>query len=44
MPADQLTDLLVPYWQAAGYEFDAVSDRAWLTQISAVIGASLVSA
>ena len=41
MPVDQLTDLLVPYWQEAGYEFDPVGDRFWLDQISAVIGASL---
>ncbi len=41
MPVGQLTDLLIPYWQGAGYDFDAVSDRPWLDQISAVIGASL---
>jgi glutamyl-tRNA synthetase len=40
LPADQLTDLLIPYWQAAGYEFDA-SDRPWLERLSAVIGPSL---
>jgi glutamyl-tRNA synthetase len=37
-----LTDQLIPYWQAAGYEFDATGDRAWLEQIAAVIGPSLV--
>jgi glutamyl-tRNA synthetase len=41
MPAATLTNLLIPYWQEAGYEFDAVSDRAWLEQISTVIGPSL---
>ena len=41
MPVNQLTDLLIPYWQEAGYEFDSVGDRPWLDQISAVIGASL---
>jgi glutamyl-tRNA synthetase len=41
IPADQLTDLLIPYWQAAGYECDWQSDRPWLDQISALIGASL---
>ncbi len=41
MPVDQLTDQLIPYWQAAGYEFDPKSDRTWLEQISALIGASL---
>jgi glutamyl-tRNA synthetase len=42
MPADQLVDLLIPYWQAAGYEFDPANDRAWLEQIASLIGASLV--
>ena len=41
MPVDQLTDDLIPYWQAAGYEFDPEGDRTWLEQISALIGASL---
>ncbi|MGB3207162.1 MAG: glutamate--tRNA ligase [Crinalium sp.] len=41
MPVDQLTDKLIPYWQAAGYEFDPEGDRTWLEQISALIGASL---
>ena len=41
MPVDQLTDQLIPYWQAAGYEFDPEGDRTWLEQISALIGASL---
>ncbi|MGV0026231.1 glutamate--tRNA ligase [Phormidesmis priestleyi] len=40
MPVDKLTDLLIPYWQAAGYEFDAV-DRPWLEQTTSLIGASL---
>jgi glutamyl-tRNA synthetase len=41
MPVDQLTNLLIPYWQEASYKFDPVGDRGWLDQISAVIGASL---
>lgn len=41
MPIPQLTDLLIPYWQDAGYVFDPVTDRAWLEQLVAVIGASL---
>ena len=40
MPADQLTDLLIPYWQAAGFEADW-NDRAWLEPLSAMIGPSL---
>jgi glutamyl-tRNA synthetase len=42
MPVPQLTDLLIPYWQKAGYEFDPVGDRSWLEQIAALIGPSLV--
>lgn len=41
MPADRLTDLLIPYWQEAGYKLDAEGDRPWLEQVSALIGASL---
>lgn len=41
MPVEKLTDLLIPYWQAAGYEFDPASDRVWLEKITAVLGASL---
>ena len=42
MPVPQLTDLLIPYLQKAGYEFDAAVDRSWLEQIAALIGPSLV--
>ena len=42
MPVPQLTDLLIPYLQKAGYEFDAQTDRSWLEQIAALIGPSLV--
>jgi len=41
MPVDKLTDLLIPYWQEAGYEFDPVGDRPWLEKITALISASL---
>ncbi len=41
MPVAQLTDLLIPYWQSAGYEFDPVGDRTWLEQLVSLIGASL---
>jgi len=41
MPADTLTDRLIPYWQAAGYEVDWAAQRPWLEQITALIGASL---
>lgn len=42
MPISQLCDLLIPYWQDAGYQFDLASDRAMLEQITALIGPSLV--
>lgn len=41
MPAPQLVELLIPYWQKAGFEFDPEGDRAWLEQLVAVIGPSL---
>lgn len=41
MPAEQLVEELIPYWQGAGYQFDPVVDRAWLLQLTSLIGASL---
>ena len=41
MPATELTDLLIPYWQQAGYTFDISSDRPWLEQLTALLGPSL---
>jgi glutamyl-tRNA synthetase len=41
MPADKLVDLLIPYWQEAGYQFDPESDRAWLEQLATLIAGSL---
>ncbi|MBD2465991.1 glutamate--tRNA ligase [Oscillatoria sp. FACHB-1407] len=41
MPLDRLTDLLIPYWQEAGYSFDPQSDRPWLEQVTTLIQASL---
>ena len=40
MPVDRLTNLLIPYWQAAGYE--VADDRAWLEQLTALLAPSLV--
>lgn len=40
IPAAELTPLLVPYWQEAGYEFDR-ADRPWLDALSALVGPSL---
>jgi glutamyl-tRNA synthetase len=41
MPAEVLVEELIPYWQAAGYQFEPHADRAWLLQLTALIGASL---
>ncbi|HEY9626030.1 MAG TPA: glutamate--tRNA ligase [Coleofasciculaceae cyanobacterium] len=41
MPIDQLTDRLVPYWQAADYTLDP-QDRSWLEQLTALLAPSLV--
>ncbi len=41
MPAEQLLPALIPYWQAAGFEFDPDKDRVWLLQLTSLIGASL---
>ena len=43
MPVPALTDLLIPYWQDAGYEFDSIADRAWLEQLVAVVGPSIAT-
>ncbi|MBD2559809.1 MULTISPECIES: glutamate--tRNA ligase [Nostoc] len=40
-PVDKLTDLLIPYWQAAGYKFDGGRDRPWLEQLVTLISQSL---
>ncbi|MGC1199254.1 MAG: glutamate--tRNA ligase [Geitlerinemataceae cyanobacterium] len=41
MPIEELLAKLIPYWQAAGYEFDPQSDRSWLLPLTATIGPSL---
>ncbi|MEH2070476.1 MAG: glutamate--tRNA ligase [Nostoc sp.] len=41
MPVEQLTDLLIPYWQTAGYKFDGGRTRPWLEQLVALISQSL---
>ena len=41
IPPDMLTDLLIPYWEKAKYEFDAVGDRSSLEQVASLIGPSL---
>lgn len=41
MPVDQLTDALIPFWQKAGYTFDATAQRPWLEALTALVGPSL---
>lgn len=41
MPAAELTDLLIPYWQQADYPVDGSADRPWLEQVTALVGPSL---
>ncbi|MFM6191786.1 MAG: glutamate--tRNA ligase [Planktothrix sp.] len=43
MPIPELTALLIPYWQEAGYEFDRNTDQPWLEQLTALIGPSLTT-
>ncbi|MDZ8183426.1 MAG: glutamate--tRNA ligase [Nostoc sp. ChiSLP02] len=40
-PVDKLTDLLIPYWQEAGYKFDGGRSRPWLEQLVTLISQSL---
>ncbi|MFN6501107.1 MAG: glutamate--tRNA ligase [Nostoc sp. DedQUE01] len=40
-PVDKLTDLLIPYWEAAGYKFDGGRTRSWLEQLVTLISQSL---
>ena len=40
MPADKLTDLLIPYWKEAGYDVDS-KDRAWLEHLTALTAPTL---
>ena len=40
-PASELVEMLIPYWQAAGYAFDLEVDRDWLTALAGLLGPSL---
>ncbi len=40
MPANQLTDLLIPYWQEEGYAVDKM-DRGWLEKLTALTAPTL---
>lgn len=41
MPANELVELLIPYWQEAGYKVDLIGDRPWLESLTALIAPSL---
>ncbi|MEM9276390.1 MAG: glutamate--tRNA ligase [Cyanobacteria bacterium P01_F01_bin.143] len=41
IPAGELVELLIPYWQDAGYAVDNNSDLAWLESLTAMIAPSL---
>lgn len=41
MPVDQLTDLLMPFWEEAGYTLTGGRERPWLEQLVSLIAASL---
>ena len=41
LPASELVERLIPYWQKAGYSVDLESDRPWLEKLAALIGPSL---
>ncbi|TAF10972.1 MAG: glutamate--tRNA ligase [Nostocales cyanobacterium] len=41
MPVDKLTDLLIPFWEEAGYKFTDGRERPWLEQLVSLIAASL---
>ncbi|MFH7026831.1 MAG: glutamate--tRNA ligase [Heteroscytonema crispum UTEX LB 1556] len=41
MPVDKLTDLIIPYWQEAGYKFDKGRERPWLEKLVTLISQSL---
>jgi glutamyl-tRNA synthetase len=41
MPANELVELLIPYWQEAGYDVDKKSDRTWLETLTAMVTPNL---
>ncbi|MFM2064910.1 MAG: hypothetical protein RLZZ507_4581, partial [Cyanobacteriota bacterium] len=41
MPVDKLTDLIIPFWEEAGYTFTGSRERPWLEQLVSLIAASL---
>jgi glutamyl-tRNA synthetase len=41
MTPEELLPELMPFWEAAGYKFDAAADRPWLLRLATLIGPSL---
>lgn len=41
MPSEYLLNLLIPYWQEAGYQFDMENDKSWLLQLTTLIAPTL---
>jgi glutamyl-tRNA synthetase len=41
MPIDKLTDLIIPFWQEAGFTFADGRERPWLEQLVTLISQSL---
>ncbi|MCG6138357.1 MAG: glutamate--tRNA ligase [Nostoc sp. LLA-1] len=41
MPTDKLTDLVIPFWQAAGFTFAGGRERPWLEQLVTLMSQSL---
>jgi glutamyl-tRNA synthetase len=41
LPASELVERLIPYWQRAGYPVELEGDRPWLEQLATLIGPSL---
>ena len=41
LPASELVERLIPYWQKAGYPVDLEGDRPWLEKLAVLIGPSL---
>ncbi len=41
MAVDKLTDLIIPFWEEAGYKFTGDRDRSWLEQLVVLIQPSL---
>lgn len=37
MPVNKLTDMLIPFWEEAGYKFTETKERAWIEQLVALI-------